>query len=189
MTFKQLVTSTVLVTVLGAGAHFLAACEQEAPPPSNAVPPAVPEPRVELPPGPPAPLSKDEFARAQTLFNARCASCHLESGTGDPHHRKDQIPDFSDVSWQRGRTDDALTSSIANGLGTVMPSFGAKLSSDDIALLVGYVREVPGRAQSNGSDGPHQGASRNKATRTSPGKTPDVAPKANGGHSGHSEHP
>jgi mono/diheme cytochrome c family protein len=108
-----------------------------------------------------------ELARAAALFETNCSECHLASGTGDPHHRKDKIPNFTDAAWQKRESDAALIKAVTTGHGKVMPAFKDKLSQEEIALLVRYVRGFPERA---GAAGP----------------APKGAPKPQGGgHGGH----
>jgi cbb3-type cytochrome c oxidase subunit III len=87
-----------------------------------------------------------EMARAAALFKTNCARCHLESGTGDPNHRKNGIPNFTDAAWQKRESDAELIKVVTNGHGKIMPSFKDKLSPDEIALVVKYVRGFPERA-------------------------------------------
>jgi len=93
-----------------------------------------------------APLSGADLARAQRLFNSNCASCHMASGKGEEHHRKDNIPDFTDPAWHARRSDPEIVASVANGRGSIMPSFKQKLSPAEIRLLVDYIHGFPERA-------------------------------------------
>jgi mono/diheme cytochrome c family protein len=79
-------------------------------------------------PSTPAPLAGADLAQATELFDGKCATCHLESGKGDPHHKKDDIPDFTDASWQAKATDAEPRDAITNGRGKVMPAFKGSLT-------------------------------------------------------------
>ncbi len=89
-----------------------------------------------------APATRDEsagkrLARGKRLYNGAgaCVACH---GT-DGRPTVPDAPDLTDADWQRQRTDEELSKSIANGKGT-MPAF--KGSSADIEALVAYVRSL-----------------------------------------------
>jgi mono/diheme cytochrome c family protein len=99
----------------------------------------------------PVALEGEALARTAKLFDATCATCHTTGGKGDPHHRKDDIPDFTDRSWQAGETDAELRDAIANGKEKIMPAFGGKLSAEQIDELVAYVRGFPARPGGRGA--------------------------------------
>jgi mono/diheme cytochrome c family protein len=115
--------------------------------------PATPTPPVNSSAPSPAGLASADLARAERLFKANCASCHTASGKGEAHHRKDNIPDFTDEAWHARRSDAKLVASIENGKGAVMPSFKGKLSPAEIRLLVGYIPGFPDRAAHGGVAG------------------------------------
>ncbi len=88
------------------------------------------------------PATQDESAgkrraRGKRLYNGAgaCVACH---GT-DGRPTVPDAPDLTDADWQRQRTDEELSKSIANGKGT-MPAF--KGSPADIEALVAYVRSL-----------------------------------------------
>jgi mono/diheme cytochrome c family protein len=126
------------------------------------------------------PVEGADRARAQRLFKANCVTCHLESGKGDPHHRKDGIPDFTDATWHARKTDAELISAVENGTGKVMPAFKGKLLREEITLLVHYLRDLPKRA-----------AATSKASAREPKTLPatKAAPKPKEDHSGHGDQP
>jgi mono/diheme cytochrome c family protein len=132
-----------------------------------------------------APLEEAELARAAQLFKANCAVCHTESGKGDPHHKRDGIPDFTSAAWHEGETDAELTASITNGHGKVMPPFRDRLSDEEIRLLVHYIHGFPERAGADRAASPRRG----EKSRTAP--RPKAAPTAKGSdeHAGHGGHP
>jgi mono/diheme cytochrome c family protein len=90
-------------------------------------------------------LEGAELARATQLFATNCASCHLASGTGSPHHRRDGIPDFTDPAWHAEHSDAEMRASVENGVGPVMPAFNKRLGPDEIALVVRYLHGFPSR--------------------------------------------
>jgi mono/diheme cytochrome c family protein len=146
----------------------------------------------------PVALEGEALARTAKLFDATCATCHTTSGTGDPHHRKDKIPDFTDRSWQAGETDAELHDTIAKGTGKVMPAFGEKLSGDQIDELVAYVRGFPDRpAPAAEALGPMRhdepatkpGSSKADAPRKPARKPAKPAPAKKAEHGDHGDHP
>lgn len=74
---------------------------------------------------------------AAGLYRDKCSACHGSGGQGAitlPH-----LPDFTDPHFQSSRTDKQLVTAITNG-GDAMPSFKQELQSDQIRMLVHYVR-------------------------------------------------
>ena len=86
-------------------------------------------------------LSREELARTRTLFNDKCSRCHGEDGRGKTHAGEMLgAPDFTDEKWAKeAKGDDRLIHSVTNGK-EAMPAFGKKLSKQEIAALVAYVR-------------------------------------------------
>jgi mono/diheme cytochrome c family protein len=74
------------------------------------------------------------------LFAARCAKCHGPDGRGTPKYLKKGQKDFTDVKWQKSRTDAQLTKAIADGKGDFMPAWKEKLSVEEIKALVDQIR-------------------------------------------------
>jgi mono/diheme cytochrome c family protein len=196
-------TRTLMTMGLSMALALVAACGGETEPaatnasltPANldAAPAASPAAR-------PLALEGEALARAVGIFDATCSTCHLASGKGDPHHRKDDIPDFTDRAWQTGETDAELRDAIANGTGKVMPAFGEKLSGDQIDELVAYVRGFPDRPapaderaepiRHDRRDAPKP-AARNveRPRRAAPKAARPEAPAPKEDHDGHGDHP
>lgn len=133
----------LLLLLLAVGAS---ACS-DSPPRTTAANNAAPLPMPEAP-SPPVQavgLEGDDLERARKLYDGTCAKCHTTSGVGEHHHAKDGIPNFTDASWQQRTPDGELTEAIANGKGKHMPAFKAKITDDEIRLLVRYVRGFPDR--------------------------------------------
>lgn len=86
-------------------------------------------------------VSTEELARTRALFNEKCARCHGEDGRGETDTgRMLGVPDFTDDKWQKEPKDDErFIASVTNGK-EAMPAFGKKLSKQEIAALVAYVR-------------------------------------------------
>ena len=105
---------------------------------ANVAPPAADTKR-------PSEVQGDELAQGAQIYEANCASCHLKSGKGDPHHKKDDIPDFTNAAWQNREPDAELHNSIVNGHGKVMPAFKGKLTDEQVNLVLAYIRGFPTR--------------------------------------------
>jgi mono/diheme cytochrome c family protein len=86
-------------------------------------------------------LSPEQLAHAKTLFGERCARCHGADGRGQTVlGGMLGVPDFTDEKWwKEERTDKELVTAVTNGKDE-MPAFGKKLSKQEIATLVLYVR-------------------------------------------------
>jgi mono/diheme cytochrome c family protein/uncharacterized membrane protein len=75
------------------------------------------------------------------LFKEQCAKCHGSDGTGTPARGlMSGIPDFTNPSWQRQRSDAQLLGTIFDGHGTDMPAFRGKITEDQARGLMTHVR-------------------------------------------------
>lgn len=86
--------------------------------------------------------NKSKLERGRAVYTANCGRCHGADGAG--HTRMAEMvepPDMSDPAWQRGRSTSRMVASVANGRGQ-MPAFKKKLSKQDIAAAVAYVRTL-----------------------------------------------
>ena len=112
-------------------------------------------------------LRRDEPTRlpatapvARVLYDTHCAVCHGATGKGDgpgaPVLRQ-SIPDFADATVMRTVTDRFLFEIIKKGSSqfgrsNAMPSWGMRLSDEQIQALVVYIRSFAPSA-SPGSSG------------------------------------
>ena len=83
-----------------------------------------------------------QVARGRAVYEAKCVRCHGADGAG--RTRMADIvepPDLTDSAWQRQRSDARMTGAVANGLGQ-MPAFKKKLTRQEIAAAVAYVRTL-----------------------------------------------
>ena len=87
-------------------------------------------------------LEGEQLAKVKAQFKDNCAECHLETGKGSPDHKKNDIPDFTNATWQAKESDDDLFKAVKNGKDDEMPAFGEEISEADIRLLVQYVRSL-----------------------------------------------
>lgn len=79
--------------------------------------------------------------RAAPLFADNCASCH---GAGAKGNREMGAPNLTDNEWEYGATRDAIKDQIWNGHGGVMPTWGGRLSPEEIKSLAVYVHNLGG---------------------------------------------
>lgn len=80
--------------------------------------------------------------RGREVYADKCARCHGSDGQGRTRMGESvEPPDLSDPAWQRGRTDARMAASVADGRGQ-MPAFRKKLSRQDIAASIAYVRTL-----------------------------------------------
>ncbi|HJQ33306.1 MAG TPA: cytochrome c [Pyrinomonadaceae bacterium] len=81
-----------------------------------------------------------QLTRGREVYASNCRRCHGDDGAG--HTRMAEMvepPDMTDPAWQRGRSTSRMIASVSNGRGQ-MPAFKKKLSRQDIAAAVAYVR-------------------------------------------------
>jgi len=104
------------------------------------------KPTVQPAPTPDETLKKTRLAAAH-LFRRSCVSCHGTDGRGNEMRPiMPIIPEFTNRTWQEGRTTQQLTVSILDGKGTLMPAFRGKVTEQQAKDLAQYVQAfVPGR--------------------------------------------
>ncbi len=69
-------------------------------------------------------------------FLQYCAKCHGEDGKADtPKGRQLKAQNFTDEDWQKSESDGELIKVVTEG-GMDMPSFGKKLTAEQIQSLV-----------------------------------------------------
>lgn len=78
---------------------------------------------------------------AASLFKAKCAPCHGADGKGEvPMGKKLGAHDLSSAEVQK-QSDAQLTEVVTKGRNK-MPAYEGKLSKEQIAQLVAYIREI-----------------------------------------------
>jgi cytochrome c6 len=81
------------------------------------------------------------LADGADTFKAKCAMCHGADGAGQTAMGKNMgLKDLGSADIQK-QSDAALTATITNGKGK-MPPYGSKLSADEIAGVVKYIRTL-----------------------------------------------
>ena len=74
------------------------------------------------------------------LFRKNCAGCHGKDGRAKTFKAKfNHARNLADPVWQAAISDEHIYESILHGK-EKMPAFGKKLSPDEVAALVTYVR-------------------------------------------------
>jgi mono/diheme cytochrome c family protein len=72
------------------------------------------------------------------IFTEKCSMCHGMNGKG---YAAIKTPDFTDAKWQAAHPDSELLNAIKNGVkGTAMVSFEGKLSPQEMAAVLKYIR-------------------------------------------------
>ena len=85
----------------------------------------------------------DTVHAGATLFRERCARCHGKDGKGgDAKDDMPSIPDFSDATWHKSRTNAQLSASILDGKGKQMPAFRERLKAEDVKAVLAYIRTL-----------------------------------------------
>ena len=78
----------------------------------------------------------------RSVYTANCARCH--GADGQSHTSMGEMteaPDLTDAAWQSRRSNARMIASVTNGRGE-MPAFKQKLSRQEIAVAVAYVRTL-----------------------------------------------
>src|ERR1044072_6824090 len=88
-----------------------------------------------------SPLSPGKAKEAKRLFNQKCIKCHGKDGAGSNYGAIVGATNLTDSEWQQRVDDKRLVNSIKHGRGQ-MPAFGEKITDDQIASLVMYVRTL-----------------------------------------------
>ena len=131
-----------LVLMCVALALVVSACTETATPTNTntsraAASPAAPSPAA----------SVDEFATARANYKKNCEPCHGPDATGGPvkvDNKTIKVPSLK-AEHAIKHTDDQITKMITNGE-EAMPAFKDKMTPQEIALMVRYVRkEIQGK--------------------------------------------
>lgn len=95
----------------------------------------------------PGSLDKGFISAGKEIFSGkgRCAMCHGETGKGDSPMAAAFNPkprDFTNLQWQKVRTDGEIFWAISEGTDYGMIPFGSSLSEKERWELVNYIREI-----------------------------------------------
>lgn len=84
--------------------------------------------------------SSQRLPDGDALFRKNCASCHGKNGRAKTFKAKfNHARNLTDSKWQAAITDEHMYESILRGKDK-MPAFGKKLSQNEVAALVTFVR-------------------------------------------------
>lgn len=84
--------------------------------------------------------SRQKLPDGDVLFFKNCADCHGKNGRAKTFKAKfNHARNLTDPKWQAVISDEHMYESILHGKDK-MPAFGKKLSADEVAALVTYVR-------------------------------------------------
>jgi mono/diheme cytochrome c family protein len=117
--------------------------------------PSTGAPRIDLPKASLEPLvapSEDTAARIRigaTIFQQYCIVCHGPDGTGSiMRAAMPPIPNFTTASFHNDHSDAQIQVSILDGKGTLMPANRGRVTEEQAADLVAYIRAfAPGLAR------------------------------------------
>jgi mono/diheme cytochrome c family protein len=86
-------------------------------------------------------LRAQQPADAASLYARSCASCHGAKGTPNPAMARSMpgLPDFA-AAAMASVPDSALRSVIENGKGRIMVAYKSRLTAEQIASLVSYIK-------------------------------------------------
>jgi cbb3-type cytochrome c oxidase subunit III len=86
-----------------------------------------------------------QLERGRAVYMQNCARCHGADGRSQTEQGELYgATALADAAWWRSArvSDRRLTASIANGKKGGMPAYGKRLSKDDIAAVVAFVRTL-----------------------------------------------
>jgi mono/diheme cytochrome c family protein len=88
------------------------------------------------------PMTGSSQMTATNLYGSYCFGCHETTGRGNPEIRKvmPELPDFTNLAWQKSRTDQDFARSILLGKGKFMLPMSDKLGTIDMKNMVELVR-------------------------------------------------
>ncbi len=75
------------------------------------------------------------------IFAAECASCHGDSGAGDPELG---APNLTDAIWLYGGSQEKIIETITYSRFGVMPAWGQRLSDSEVKAVTLYVHQLGG---------------------------------------------
>ena len=101
------------------------------------------------PPPEPSPEQVAALQEGKALYRGLCSGCHGGSGRGG------KGPNLTDDRWLHGDKDEDIARVIQNGVPkTTMKKLGESLKEEQIAKIIGYVRQL-GRAPADQSWQPY----------------------------------
>lgn len=131
--------------------------------------------------------TEGDISKGAELFQANCARCHGENGTGDgPDAANLSVKpvDFTDQEYMAGKAAADFYAAITQGVAPEMPAFGDQLSEADRWSLTDYLRSLAFNASGStlaqagttetpeGTAASSQSATAASQTTPEPGETP-----------------
>jgi len=98
-----------------------------------------------------------EQRQGKTIFTKYCSVCHGLEGKGDGFNSFNLDPkprNLTDEHYMNTITDDRLAQTVREGgrsvnRSSLMPSWGGRLTNDEILYVVAYVRMLAANSRSN----------------------------------------
>ena len=87
-----------------------------------------------------------EIERGKVIFNANCATCHLETGGGD------NGPNLTDQYWIHGGSIKDIFTTIKYGVSGKMIAWETMIKPDDMQRVASYVMTLQGTNPPNGKE-------------------------------------
>jgi cbb3-type cytochrome c oxidase subunit III len=92
--------------------------------------------------GEPESKKAKQSVSGRAVYANNCARCHGGDGTSQTTMgQMTEAPDMTDAAWHRGKSSARMIASVSNGRGQ-MPAFKKKLSRQEIAAAVAYIRTL-----------------------------------------------
>ena len=92
--------------------------------------------------GEPESKKSKQSVSGRAVYADKCARCHGGDGTGQTTMgQMTEAPNLTDADWRRGKSTSRMVASVTNGRGQ-MPAFKKKLSRQEIAAAVAYIRTL-----------------------------------------------
>jgi mono/diheme cytochrome c family protein len=101
----------------------------------------------------PSPEQAALLRAGAAVFRDKCLNCHGADGKGgEVRAVMPTMPDFTNRTWHKSRSDAQLSVSILEGKGTQMPPFRDKVKAEQVKGLLAHVRAF-GPGQQAASEG------------------------------------
>ena len=79
----------------------------------------------------------------KALYSAKCTMCHGADGVAKSMWSKTGVHNLNDAAWQKTKTDADITKIVTDGSADKkMPGYKDKMSAEEIAAVVKYVRTL-----------------------------------------------